>query len=82
MTVAKRRAIDRFRRDERSAREVRRARRASCATPAATSMRPDLDGAFDDDIDDDVLRLMFVACHPVLSVRGPGRARRCACSAA
>lgn len=28
---------------------------------------PDLDAALDDDIGDDLLRLMFVACHPVLS---------------
>jgi RNA polymerase sigma-70 factor, ECF subfamily len=28
---------------------------------------PDLDAALDDDIGDDLLRLMFTACHPVLS---------------
>jgi RNA polymerase sigma factor (sigma-70 family) len=28
---------------------------------------PDLDAAIDDDIGDDLLRLMFTACHPVLS---------------
>src|SRR5215204_4117698 len=27
----------------------------------------DLDAAIDDDIGDDLLRLMFIACHPVLS---------------
>ena len=27
---------------------------------------PDLDAALDDDIGDDLLRLMFIACHPVL----------------
>ncbi len=29
-------------------------------------MTPDLDAALDDDIGDDLLRLMFTACHPVL----------------
>jgi RNA polymerase sigma factor (sigma-70 family) len=28
---------------------------------------PDFDAALDDDIGDDLLRLMFIACHPVLS---------------
>src|SRR5258705_13861830 len=31
---------------------------------------PDLDGAMDDYIGDDLLRLMFTACHPVLSTEG------------
>ncbi|MBA3403090.1 MAG: RNA polymerase subunit sigma-24, partial [Gemmatimonadaceae bacterium] len=31
-----------------------------------TSMAPDLDGAIDDQIGDDLLRLVFIACHPVL----------------
>jgi RNA polymerase sigma factor (sigma-70 family) len=31
-------------------------------------LMPDSDDAVDDDIGDDVLRLMFIACHPVLSV--------------
>ena len=33
--------------------------------PAAGA--PDLDAALDDDVGDDLLRLMFIACHPVLS---------------
>ncbi len=28
---------------------------------------PDIDAAFDDDVGDDLLRLIFTACHPVLS---------------
>src|SRR5437764_10947929 len=28
---------------------------------------PDLDSALDDDFGDDLLRLLFIACHPVLS---------------
>jgi len=31
---------------------------------------PDLDAAIDDHVGDDVLRLMFTACHPVLSSEG------------
>ena len=31
------------------------------------SRRPDLDAALDDDVGDDLLRLVFTACHPVLS---------------
>ena len=29
---------------------------------------PDLDGAIDDHVGDDLLRLLFIACHPVLSM--------------
>ena len=32
---------------------------------------PDLDAALDDDIGDDLLRLMFTACHPVLGEGSP-----------
>ncbi len=32
------------------------------------SVTPDFDRAFSDDIDDDLLRLIFTACHPVLSL--------------
>ena len=34
---------------------------------AASAPTPDLDAALDDDIGDDLLRLVFTACHPVLS---------------
>ena len=33
-----------------------------------TGVEPDFDAAFDDEIEDDRLRLIFVACHPVLAV--------------
>ncbi|MGE5276345.1 MAG: RNA polymerase sigma factor [Acidobacteriota bacterium] len=65
MTAAKNRAIDLLRRSERLDRkheelgrelEARRERIVS-----------DLDAAIDDDVGDDLLRLMFTACHPVLS---------------
>jgi predicted RNA polymerase sigma factor len=31
---------------------------------------PDLDAALDDDVGDDLLRLLFISCHPVLSTEG------------
>ena len=33
-------------------------------------MHADLDAALDDDVGDDLLRLIFTACHPVLSTEG------------
>ncbi len=62
MAVAKRRAIDRFRRDASARRIFDEAGRAS----ALDSYEPDFD-AIDEDAGDDLLRLMFIACHPVLA---------------
>ena len=65
MAAAKNRAIDRVRRDKRLRQkheEIGRAIGAERDTAEA-----DLDAALDDDIGDDLLRLMFTACHPVLS---------------
>ncbi len=65
MAAAKNRAIDRIRRArliERKHEEL--GHELSIDGQAATS---DLDEALDDDIGDDLLRLMFTACHPVLS---------------
>ena len=67
LTVAKRRAVDQFRRNERQQEKYGELARELRDT-GGDVVRPDLDGAFDDDIDDDVLRLVFTACHPVLSV--------------
>ena len=64
MTTAKRRALDRLRRDkvaDRSHAEIGRDLQAQQMAP------PDVDRALDDDIGDDLLRLIFTACHPVLS---------------
>lgn len=70
MATAKHQAIDRVRRDERLQRNVDllgqelRSRQQA----AISGGSPDLDAVADDDfVADDVLRLMFVACHPVLS---------------
>jgi RNA polymerase sigma factor (sigma-70 family) len=65
MAVAKHRAIDRIRRDERLARKQEELGREIEARQQASE--PDLDAAIDDDIGDDLLRLVFTTCHPVLS---------------
>jgi RNA polymerase sigma factor (sigma-70 family) len=61
MAVAKRRAIDHFRRQERLERKV-----AELGRDLETRPQPDLDAEIGDDIGDDLLRLVFTACHPVL----------------
>jgi RNA polymerase sigma-70 factor (ECF subfamily) len=65
MTTAKRRAIDRFRRDDLLERkhEELAAELQVHGTAEAPSVLPDAD-----DIDDDLLRLIFIACHPILSM--------------
>jgi RNA polymerase sigma factor (sigma-70 family) len=66
MAIAKRRAIDHFRRQERLDRKVGELGR-ELETDFGTA---DLDAAIaamDDDIGDDLLRLVFTACHPALS---------------
>jgi RNA polymerase sigma factor (sigma-70 family) len=65
MATAKHRAIDHFRRNTMLARK-----HAELGYEFETDQRaaaPDLDAALDDDVGDDLLRLMFTACHPVLS---------------
>ncbi|CAN5774273.1 RNA polymerase sigma factor [soil metagenome] len=65
MTAAKRRAIDMFRRSkllERKHAELGHELEAQLESAA-----PDLDAALDDPIGDDLLRLVFICCHPVLS---------------
>jgi RNA polymerase sigma factor (sigma-70 family) len=65
MATAKRRAIDVLRRSKRFERKSEELAREldderEAAVPAA-------DAALDDDIGDDLLRLIFTACHPILS---------------
>ncbi len=63
MTIAKRRAIDQFRRGDR-----RDSIYAAMALDAeAGPVTPDF-SAMIDHVEDDVLRLMFVCCHPALTV--------------
>ncbi len=59
MSVAKRRAVDLVRRNERYARKLREIGRAG---NDVVDIDPD-----PDQIEDDLLRLVFVACHPVLA---------------
>ncbi len=63
MTTAKHRAIDLFRRNTRLERKHEELGRELEAREMAV---PDFNAALDDDIGDDLLRLMFTACHPVL----------------
>ena len=63
MTAARRRGLDHLRRNkllERKHEELGRQREAD-------ELPPDLDTALDDDIGDDMLRLVFTTCHPVLA---------------
>lgn len=67
MTVAKRRAVDQFRRNRELRSKYAQIGRALEAEGDAVT--PDFDRAFSDEIDDDLLRLVFTACHPVLAVQ-------------
>jgi len=67
MTVAKRRAIDQFRRTAELQKKYAQVGRALAAE--SDSVTPDFDKPFREDIDDDLLRLIFTACHPVLTVQ-------------
>lgn len=62
-TVAKRRAIDLFRRNRELERKYAQIGRDLAAAPGEAAA---FDQAAGDDIDDDMLRLIFTACHPVL----------------
>ena len=64
MAAAKHRAIDRFRRNKLIDRK--HAEFGHELVVDGEGVMPDLDAALDDDIGDDLLRLMFTACHPVL----------------
>ncbi|HTH60533.1 MAG TPA: sigma-70 family RNA polymerase sigma factor [Paraburkholderia sp.] len=68
MTAAKRRAFDRLRRAASRARahDAIGADRDALGESVAPDFVDALDAARADEIGDDVLRLMFVACHPVL----------------
>ncbi|MBN9160552.1 MAG: RNA polymerase subunit sigma-24 [Myxococcales bacterium 68-20] len=65
MTAAKHRAVDVLR-------HARRAERKhdQLAQEVETTLAADFDEALDDVVGDDLLRLVFVACHPVLSQEG------------
>ena len=66
MTTAKRRGIDRLRRNRRF-----EAKQAELGWEIESQhAAPDLDAALDDDVGDDLLRLVFTACHPALAMEG------------
>jgi RNA polymerase sigma factor (sigma-70 family) len=65
MATAKHRAIDSFRRTKLHQRKHEEL--AHELDAGREGMAPDLDAALDDDVGDDLLRLIFTACHPVLS---------------
>jgi RNA polymerase sigma-70 factor, ECF subfamily len=64
MTAAKRRGIDHFRRNSRLAVKHEELGRE---IGAKEMTMPDFDSALDDNVGDDLLRLVFISCHPVLS---------------
>src|SRR5438445_1644025 len=63
MATAKHRAVDLLRRGKRLERK-----HEELGREVDREMSPDLDAALDDDVGDDLLRLVFTACHPVLSM--------------
>jgi RNA polymerase sigma-70 factor (ECF subfamily) len=62
MATAKRRAIDELRRQKLLERKHEQLGHELESEPP-----PDIEAALDDDVGDDLLRLIFTACHPVLS---------------
>ncbi|HSB18657.1 MAG TPA: RNA polymerase sigma factor [Anaeromyxobacteraceae bacterium] len=64
MAAAKHRAIDVLRRKQRLERKHEELGRE---LEDREGVAPDLDAALDDEVGDDLLRLVFTACHPVLS---------------
>ena len=68
MAAAKHRAIDRLRRDK-----LHERKRDQIVHELEAQLQhavPDLDAALDDHVGDDLLRLVFTACHPVLPMDG------------
>src|SRR5579864_9159549 len=64
MATAKHRAMDHFRRNTRLERKHEELGREMGEKEMAV---PDLNAALDDNVGDDLLRLLFISCHPVLS---------------
>ena len=65
MTIAKRKAIDLVRRKENYQRKL--AELGHDLETTGEGVEDEVDAALDGDIEDDLLRLVFTACHPVLS---------------
>jgi RNA polymerase sigma-70 factor (ECF subfamily) len=67
MASAKHRAIDYFRRNARVERKHEELGREFAEKEMAV---PDFEAALDDNVGDDLLRLIFISCHPVLPTEG------------
>ena len=67
MAAAKHRAIDHFRRNARLERKHEEIGRELEEKELAV---PNFEAALDDDVGDDLLRLIFISCHPVLPSEG------------
>jgi RNA polymerase sigma factor (sigma-70 family) len=74
MAAAKHRAIDYFRRNTRLERKHEELGREGVVQKIGTrevrageGQMTDIEAALDDDVGDDLLRLVFISCHPVLS---------------
>jgi len=61
MTTAKRRAVDRWRHEKLAAEKHQ-----SLAHEQDETLMPDIERVLETDVGDDLLRLMLIACHPVL----------------
>src|SRR5258707_8238786 len=79
MAAAKHRAIDHLRRNQRLERKHQELGRESVVQKIGTrevqageNQIAALEAALDDEIGDDLLRLVFAACHPVLSTEARG----------
>jgi RNA polymerase sigma factor (sigma-70 family) len=62
MATAKNRAIDQLRR-----RRMIDRKHGAIDDDGAVASAPDIEAAIDDDVGDDLLRLVLIACHPILS---------------
>jgi RNA polymerase sigma factor (sigma-70 family) len=65
MAAAKHRAIDLWRRNKRL--ELKHAELGRELQAKQEAAVPDYEAALDDDIGDDLLRLIFISCHPILT---------------
>src|SRR5205823_3828548 len=64
MATAKNRGLDVLRRGKRVERKHEEIAHGIESEQARAA--PDIEAAIDDDVGDDLLRLLFIACHPVL----------------
>jgi RNA polymerase sigma-70 factor (ECF subfamily) len=70
MAAAKNRAINALRRDKMKGRKHDEVVFETAAASRRDDAVKDLDDALDDDLGDDLLRLVFTACHPLLPTEG------------